>query len=66
MDWLDLYVEGDPHPRRFDRPEALRQYLTKVERMGEEGIGALIEWGEVAPPMTRRRYKVTRLGAQAE
>ena len=61
--WLDLYVEGDSHPRRFDRPEAVRAYLSKVERLGEEGIAALLEAGEVAPPLTRRRYHLTPLRA---
>ena len=62
--WLDLYVDGDSHPRRFDRPESVRAYLSKVERLGEEGIAALLEAGEVAPPITRRRYRLTPLIAE--
>lgn len=61
--WLDLYVEGDSHPRRFDRPEAVRAYLSKVERLGEEGISTLLEVGEVVPPITRRRYRLIPLTA---
>ncbi|AZI42991.1 hypothetical protein EHF33_09765 [Deinococcus psychrotolerans] len=56
LQWLDLYVEGDTHPRRFDKPESVRAYLTKVERLGEEGISTLLGAGEVSPPLTRRRY----------
>ena len=63
MNWLDLFIEGDPHPRRFDRPESVRAYLVKVERLGEEGIMALLENGEVAPPVTRRRYHLTPLSS---
>ncbi len=63
MNWLDLFVEGDPHPRRFDRPESVRAYLVKVERLGEEGIMALLENGEVAPPVTRRRYHLMPLSS---
>ena len=59
--WIDLYVEGDAHPRRFDRPDSLRQYLTKVERLGEEGVAELLQEGEVAPPLTRRRYHLSML-----
>lgn len=56
--WFDLYVEGDAHPRRFDKPESVRAYLSKVERLGEEGISTLLDTGEVAPPITRRRYRL--------
>ncbi|GAA4009246.1 hypothetical protein GCM10022631_22030 [Deinococcus rubellus] len=63
LPWLDLYVDGDSHPRRFDRPEAVRAYLSKVERLGEEGISTLLEVGEVAPPVTRRRYCLIPLTA---
>ena len=57
-------MDGDSHPRRFDRPESARAYLSKVERLGEEGIAALLEAGEVAPPITRRRYRLTPLIAE--
>lgn len=56
--WLDLRVEGDVHPRRFDRPETLRAYLIRVERLSEEAVAALLERGEVGPPTARRLYQV--------
>lgn len=59
--WLDLRVEGDPHPRRFDRPETLGQYLTRVERLSEEAVQTLLERGEVGPPLARRGYRVQPL-----
>lgn len=59
--WLDLRVEGDPHPRRFDSPETLRSYLSRVERLPEEAIAALLERGEVGPPTARRGYRVQPL-----
>ncbi|WP_420594844.1 hypothetical protein [Deinococcus sp.] len=62
LSWLDLYVEGDTHPRRFDGPAALRQYLSKVERLGEESIMALLSDGQVAPPLSRRQYRLQALG----
>ncbi len=65
LEWLDLYVEGDPHPRRFDRHDSVRAYLMKVERLGEEGIQVLLAEGEVAPPMTRRRYRLRPLSSGA-
>ena len=42
-------------------PESLRLYLTKVERLGEEGVAELLKEGEVAPPLTRRRYHLSML-----
>ncbi|AWN22368.1 hypothetical protein DKM44_03220 [Deinococcus irradiatisoli] len=66
VQWLDLYVEGDPHPRRFDRADSVRGYLSKVERLGEEGIQTLLERGEVAPPTTRRRYRLRPLSEGLE
>lgn len=58
LSWLDLYVEGDPHPRRFDSPETLRVYLMRVERLPAEAVAALLARGEVGPPTARRVYRV--------
>lgn len=60
-DWLDLRVEGDPHPRRFDAPETLRGYLVKVERLSAEAADLLLTQGEVGPPHARRGYRIERL-----
>lgn len=59
--WLDLRVEGDPHPRRFDGPESLRAYLSRVERLPEEAVRLLVERGEVGPPQARRTYRLEPL-----
>jgi len=59
--WLDLRVEGDPHPRRFDGPETLRAYLTRVERLPPEAVEALLARGQVGPPAARRGYRVEPL-----
>ena len=56
--WIDLRVEGDSHPRRFDRPETLRTYLMRVERLSEEAVALLLERGEVGPPAARRLYRI--------
>ncbi|SMB93777.1 hypothetical protein [Deinococcus hopiensis] len=56
--WLDLRVEGDLHPRRFDSPETLRAYLVRIERLSEEAVTALLERGEVGPPEARRLYQL--------
>lgn len=61
LKWLDLRVAGDPHPRRFDSPGTLRAYLSRVERLPEEAITALLERGEVGPPAARRGYRVQPL-----
>ncbi|MEF2278226.1 hypothetical protein V3W47_07930 [Deinococcus sp. YIM 134068] len=61
IEWLDLRVEGDPHPRRFDGPASLRAYLTRVERLPEEAVRLLLERGEVGPPDARRVYRVAPL-----
>lgn len=59
--WLDLRVEGDPHPRRFDSPATLRAYLLRVERLPEEAAQQLLDHGEVGPPLARRGYRVQPL-----
>lgn len=59
--WLDLRVEGDPHPRRFDGPETLRAYLSRFERLPEAAIDELLASGEVGPPTARRVYRVQLL-----
>ncbi|MBZ9751067.1 hypothetical protein GO986_21220 [Deinococcus sp. HMF7620] len=60
--WLDLTVEGDPHPRRFDRPDTALTYLLRVERLSEEAAQHLLEHGEVEPPLARRAYTLRPLG----
>ncbi|MFC4456044.1 hypothetical protein [Deinococcus sonorensis] len=60
MQWIDLYTATDPHPRRFDRLEAVRSYLKTVERLSEEAIARLLETGSVAPPLARRSYRLER------
>ncbi len=62
--WLDLLVEGDPHPRRFDGPHSLRSYLLRVERLPEAAAQILIEEGAVAPPLARREYRLRPLGSE--
>lgn len=59
--WLDLRVEGDPHPRRFDSPETLRAYLLRVERLPEGAVQHLLDHGEVGPPLARRGYRAEAL-----
>ena len=59
--WLDLHVEGDPHPRRFDSPSTARAYLLKVERLSEEAADHLLRHGSVQPPLTRRQYRLQPL-----
>lgn len=59
-EWLDLYTGDDTHPRRFDSPATLRQFLSRVERLDEEGILSLLEFGEVSPPLTRRIYRLVK------
>ncbi|GAA5511712.1 hypothetical protein Dcar01_00425 [Deinococcus carri] len=59
--WLDLFVEGDPHPRRFDGPDTLRAYLARIERLPGDVITRLLERGEVGPPAARRVYRVQPL-----
>lgn len=58
LSWLDLYVEGDAHPRRFDSPDTLRVYLMRVERLSAEAVTSLLSRGEVGPPAARRVYRV--------
>lgn len=59
--WLDLTVGDDPHPRRFDSPAAAREYLRRVERVGDEAIEALLLSGEVGPPLARRPMRLRPL-----
>ncbi|WP_216318194.1 hypothetical protein [Deinococcus aestuarii] len=61
IDWLDLRVEGDPHPRRFDGPASLRTYLERVERLPDAAMSLLLDRGEVGPPHARRSYRVEPL-----
>lgn len=62
IQWLDLHVEGDPHPRRFDGPDSARAYLLRVERLPEEAVEQLLRQGYVAPPEARREYRLHTLG----
>lgn len=62
--WLDILIEGDPHPRRFDTTEGARQYLLRVERLSEEAVAALLAAGEVGPPLARRVYRLRPLGPE--
>ncbi|MBZ9711989.1 hypothetical protein [Deinococcus multiflagellatus] len=59
--WLDLLVEGDPHPRRFDSRQTALAYLLRVERLSEEAAQHLLDHGEVAPPLARREYRLQPL-----
>lgn len=54
--WLDLFIEGDTHPRRFDSRETARAYVLKVERLSEEAADELLCAGEVGAPLARRGY----------
>lgn len=56
--WLDLLVEGDSHPRRFDSLGSVRPYLLRMERLSPEAADTLIEHGHVAPPLARREYRL--------
>ncbi|UBV43752.1 hypothetical protein LAJ19_05930 [Deinococcus taeanensis] len=60
--WLDLTVEGDPHPRRFDGMATALQYLLRVERLSDAAAHQLLETGEVGPPLARRAYVLQPLG----
>ncbi|GGK20393.1 hypothetical protein GCM10008955_12270 [Deinococcus malanensis] len=59
--WIDLYIEGDPHPRRFDTLLTLGDYLRRIERLPDEAVSALLQFGEVAPPTARRGYRLGTL-----
>lgn len=63
MDWIDLFIEGDTHPRRFEDLQTLCQYVMKVERLSEEAADALLSQQEVAPPLARRSYFLKQLKA---
>lgn len=63
--WLDLLIEGDSHPRRFDGTGSLRPYLLRTERLLAEAADALIKDGHVAPPLARRGYSLRPLQAAA-
>ncbi|MFC4636811.1 hypothetical protein [Deinococcus hohokamensis] len=56
--WIDLYIDGDPHPRRFDTLLTLGEYLRRVERLPDEAVSALLQHGEVEPPTARRGYRL--------
>lgn len=62
LPWLDLRVEGDPHPRRFDGQATALQYLLRVERLSADAAHELLERGEVGPPVARRAYTLRPLG----
>ncbi|GAA5440281.1 hypothetical protein CBQ26_05745 [Deinococcus indicus] len=61
LDWFDLRVEGDPHPRRFDSAASARAYLLRVERLSEEAAEELLIAGEVHPPLSRRSLELRPL-----
>ena len=61
LDWLDLRVADDPHPRRFSSEASLRAYLLKVERLSADAVMDLLAHGELSPPAVRREYRVDRL-----
>lgn len=54
--WLNLFLDDDPHPRRFDGPESLKTFLQRIERLSAEQIEALILEKELHPPQARRHY----------
>jgi hypothetical protein len=58
--WLDLYVQNDPHPRRFGALDLLRGYLKQIERLSDEAVAELTQTGVVAPPLARRLYRLER------
>ena len=62
LPWLDLRVEGDPHPRRFDGQATALQYLLRVERLSADAAHDLLERGVVGPPAARRAYTLRPLG----
>lgn len=64
IDWLDLFIEGDPHPRRFDSRATALAYVLKVERLSQEAAEELGRAGQVAPPLARRHYHLRPLNQQ--
>lgn len=54
MNWLELYVDGDTHPRRFDSFETAALHLKRIERLSDEALQVLREEGTVAPPLSQR------------
>lgn len=60
IQWLDLLIEGDPHPRRFDTPKTIRSYLTHIERLSDEAVTELLRNGVVGPPAARREYRIQK------
>ena len=58
--WLDLHIQNDLHPRRFDALDTLRIYLRRVERLSDEAIAELTQTGVVAPPLSRLVYRLER------
>ncbi|WP_278912678.1 hypothetical protein [Deinococcus wulumuqiensis] len=59
--WVDLLIEGDSHPRRFDSYATLRAYVLKLERLSEDAADELMVAGVVRPPLARREYRIQRL-----
>ncbi|MHA0033513.1 hypothetical protein [Deinococcus sp. PESE-13] len=59
--WVDLLIEGDSHPRRFDSYATLRAYVLKLERLSEDAADELMITGTVCPPHARREYRIQRL-----
>ena len=59
--WIDLLIEGDAHPRRFDSYATLRAYVLKMERLSADAADQLMIEGEVGPPVARRGYRIQRL-----
>ncbi|WP_041230960.1 hypothetical protein [Deinococcus peraridilitoris] len=57
--WLDLYCGEDPHPRRFDRIETALEYLRRIERLPQEALQVMAEYGVVEPPLARRAYRLS-------
>ena len=65
MPWLDLLTEGDPHPRRFDGPQSLRDYLTRIERLDEGSVDTLRVEGRLEPPQSRQGLRLRPLTVAA-
>lgn len=65
LTWIDLIIENDSHPRRFDNRETLRAYVIKMERLSEEAADILLAEGTVGAPVARRTYTIQPLTRQA-
>lgn len=60
MQWHDLYLGDDPHPRRYARREDALQAAVQFGRLSTEGLAVLAALGVVEPPEAPLRVRLSR------